>query len=74
MYTHGVQLKNYEKEQSVDGDLNTSTVSQKKGKALVPSGILVMTLNCMWWWSSGPGALKSVEYPFFAINPKSTVS
>ena len=27
-----------------------------------------MTLNCIWWWGSNPGALGNVECPFVAIT------
>ena len=26
-----------------------------------------MTLNCIWWWDSSPGALENVEYLFIAV-------
>ena len=28
----------------------------------------------IWWWSSGPGALGKVEYPFIAIAPRFTLT
>ena len=30
-----------------------------------------MTLNCIWWWGSGPVALQNVEYPLIAITLRS---
>ena len=37
-------------------------------------GVLGMTLNCIWWWSFSSEDLGSVEYPFIAITPKSTLT
>ena len=29
-----------------------------------PTNIMGMTLKYIWWWSSSPGALGNVDYPF----------
>ena len=36
--------------------------------------VLSMTLNCICWWDSSYEDLKSVEYSFMAITPRSTQS
>ena len=36
--------------------------------------VLVMTLNCICWWGSGPGALGNMEYSFIAITPRTTLT
>ena len=33
-----------------------------------------MELNCIWWWDSSSEDLESVEYPFIAITPRSTLT
>ena len=33
-----------------------------------------MILNYIWWWSSCPEDLGSVEHYFIAITPKSTLT
>ena len=33
-----------------------------------------MTLNCIRWWGSSSGHLRSVEYPFNNINPLTTLT
>ena len=37
-------------------------------------GVLVITLNCLWWWYSNSVDLRSVKYPFIAITPRSTLT
>ena len=37
-------------------------------------GILGMTVNCIWWWGSSSGALRSVKFSFITITPGSTLN
>ena len=37
-------------------------------------GILGMILDCIWWWGSTPGTLRSVGYFFIAITPRFTLT
>ena len=46
----------------------------KKVKTLQKRGVLSMTQNCIWWWSSSSGDPGSVEHPFIVITSKSTVT
>ena len=38
------------------------------------SGVLDMTLNCIWWWGSRSGDVWSTEYPFIDITQTSTMT
>ena len=51
---------------------NTPTAPLQRGNPHLTS-VLDMTLNCIWWWSSIPGALGNVEYLFIAITPRYTL-
>ena len=39
-----------------------------------PTNVLGMTLNCISWWGSSPGALENVEYLFITITSRSTLT
>ena len=41
---------------------------------LPPRSVLNLTLKCVWWWEYSYGDLRSVEYNFSAINPRSTLT
>ena len=36
--------------------------------------IISRTINYNWWWASSYGALRSMEYLFIAITPRSTLT
>ena len=52
--------------------LNMSKLTLQWDKPL-PISVLDMTLNCVWWWGSTPGALKNVEHFFMCIINRSTL-
>ena len=51
--------------------LNTLTASLQRRNPWAKS-VLNTTLNSIWWCGSSSEALGNVEYPFFAITPRST--
>ena len=40
----------------------------------LPTNVLDMTLNCIWWWGPSPCVLRNGEYSFIAIIYRSTLT
>ena len=49
-------------------------VEEVRPPPLQKLGVIGMIPKCIWWWGSISGDLRSVEYPFFAITPRSTLT
>ena len=52
----------------------TGCIRPPKSKTFPKSGVLVMTLNNIWYWSSSSWYLGSMEYSFNAIPLRSTLT
>ena len=53
---------------------NADCIVSRVGQDSLQKGLLSMPLNYIWWWGSISGDLWSVEYPFIAITPRSTLT
>ena len=56
-----------------DNDYTTGT-SYKDINLPLSRDIMAMTLKSIWWWGSSSGDLRSVEYLFIDIIPRSTLT
>ena len=56
------------------GAQNILTVSPCRGVRPHPKRYFIgMMINCIWWWDFRSKELESVDYPFIAITPRSTL-
>ena len=47
---------------------------RQKGKTPPKRGVMRLTLNWIWWWSSKSWRLENVKFSFIVITPRSTLT